>query len=275
MENNDGYDFFEESEDFNEKVAPDKYFLEVQKEIKELYEKDKEAVYYVRQLQIMFEKYYFHWITYNATVQLKEFGYLKDKIIEREEGTSARYFMNSSYRYPKRKMKQMNMVIEEYSQDNITRSCGHRAEDLFCSGLAMRGFMPVAKKVREYNGREWVQTGHDLDFIFVKDKISYGCEIKNTLGYIPIEELEIKLRMCNFFNVRPLFIMRYSPKTYNKMIIDQGGFALLFKEQIYDISQVELVKKIKEILNLPVNNTKAIPDGIITRFENWHNIIVN
>jgi hypothetical protein len=30
----------------------------------------------------------------------------------------------------------------------------------------MRGFMPVAKKVREYNGKKWEKTGHDLDFVF-------------------------------------------------------------------------------------------------------------
>lgn len=79
--------------------------------------------------------------------------------------------------------------------------------------------------------------------MFQRDGIGYGCEIKNTLGYIPKEELEAKIKMCAFFNIRPLFIMRWSPKTYNYIIIKEGGFALLFESQIYELSQVELVKK--------------------------------
>jgi len=64
--------------------------------------------------------------------------------------------------------------------------------------------------------------------------------------------------------------MRYSPKTYNKMIYDYGGFALIFETQIYELSQEELVQRIKDVLGLPVICSKAIPEGIIDRFERWH-----
>jgi len=161
-------------------------------------------------------------------------------------------------------------IIEEYSQDHITRSCGHRAEDLFCNALAMRGFMPKAKKVKEYADKKWGKTGHDLDFVFMRDEVAYGCEIKNTLGYIDKEELKVKLEMCAYFGIKPLFIMRYSPKTYNKLIYDHGGFALIFETQIYELSQEILVKKIRDVLGLPVICSKAIPGGIIDRFERWH-----
>jgi hypothetical protein len=57
---------------------------------------------------------------------------------------------------------------------------------------------------------------------------------------------------------------------YNNLIYDNGGFALIFKTQIYELGQVELVKKINEIIGLPVICTSAIPDGIIDRFEKWH-----
>jgi hypothetical protein len=100
--------------------------------------------------------------------------------------------------------------------------------------------------------------------------VAYGCEIKNTLGYIDKEELEVKLEMCAYFGIKPLFIMRYSPKSYNKMIYENGGFALIFETQIYELSQGKLVEKIKNVLGLPVICSKAIPDGIIDRFEKWH-----
>jgi len=264
-------EFYESPEDYYGPISEaDNYFLQAQEDIRELYERDRESVYYIRQIQIKFEKKYFHWITNNAIIGLYKLGYLKDVRIPREKGTSTRYFIHRSNRYAQRKIRRYEKVIEEYSQDIITRSCGHRAEDLFCKALSMRGFMPVALKVREYNGKRWEKTGHDLDFVFKRDNIEYGCEIKNTLGYIEKKELEIKLEMCSFWGIRPLFIMRYSPKTYNKMIYDYGGFALIFETQIYELSQEKLVQKIKETLGLPVICSKAIPDGIIDRFENWH-----
>lgn len=244
-------DFSEAPEDYYESSA-DSYFIEAQEEIRGIYENDKESVYYIRQLQVKFEKKYFHWITNNATIGLFKLGYLKDIRIPKEKGTSTRFMIHKSNRYARRMINKMEKIIEEYSQDHITRSCGHRAEDLFCKALAMRGFMPVATKVKEYEGRRWEKTGHDLDFLFKKEGFTYGCEIKNTLGYIDIEELEIKLEMCEFFGIKPLFIMRYAPKTYNKMIYEQGGFALIFETQIYELSQEKLVQKIKDVLGLPV-----------------------
>ena len=86
-------------------------------------------------------------------------------------------------------------LVAEFSQDHIMLGCGNRAEILFAEGLASRGFAPVSKKVTENNKKKCVKSKHDLDYIFVKDEIAYGCEIKNTLGYIDKEELGIKLEM--------------------------------------------------------------------------------
>ena len=262
-------DFLDAPEDYQESGA-DRYFIEAQQQIREIYERDRQSVYYVRQMQIKFEKEYFHWITYNAMVGLKEIGYLTDISIKRETGTSTRYFIHKSNRYPKRQIRKMEKLIEEYSDDTITRSCGHRAEDLFCNGLALKGFVPKNKKVRSYGGVKWEKTGHDLDFVFEKDGVAYGCEIKNTLGYIEKKELMTKLEMCEYLRLKPLFIMRGSPKSYNKMIIDKGGFALIFVSQIYELSQAKLVERLKKELSLPVDCPKAIPDGIMERFARWH-----
>ena len=70
--------------------------------------------------------------------------------------------------------------------------------------------------------------------------------------------------------VKPLFIMRWSPKTYNKMIIDKGGYAMIFEKQIYELNQAKLVERLKAELGLPVDCPKAIPDGILERFLKWH-----
>ncbi len=265
-------EFYEAPEDYYEPSTPDHYFLQAQKEIRDLYEEDRERVFYIRQIQVKFEKKYYHWITNNAINGLYKNGYLKDVRIPKERGTSTRFFIHKANRYARHTINRNKRFIEEYSQDHITRSCGHRAEDLFCKALAMRVVMPLASKVKIFNGKKWEKTGHDLDFVFRRDGVDYGCEIKNTLGYIDKEELEIKIEMCSFFEIRPLFIMRYSPKTYIKLIYDHGGFALIFETQIYELSQEILVKKIKDVLGLPVICSKAIPGGIIDRFEKWHTL---
>ena len=263
------YDFTDAPEDY-EGTGRDSYFIYAQQQIREIYERDRQSVYYVRQMQIKLEKDYFHWITYNAMVGLREIGYLTDIMIKRETGTSTRYFIHKSNRYPKRRIRKMEKLIEEYSDDTITRSCGHRAEDLFCIGLALKGFVPTGKKVRSYSGVKWEKSGHDLDFVFEKDGVAYGCEIKNTLGYITMDELKIKLEMCEHLRLKPLFIMRGSPKTYNYMIIEKGGYAMIFESQIYELSQAKLVERLKAGLGLPVDCPKAIPAGILERFLRWH-----
>jgi hypothetical protein len=250
--------------------APDRYFIEAKKSLKQLFDENKEDVFYLRQLQIKYEKRFFHWITNNAITSLYKDGEIKDLIIPREKGTSTRYFHHKSNRYPKRRISKIEKIIEEYSRDHITRSCGHRAEDLFCSGLAMKGFMPIQKKVKEYDGNKWSKTEHDLDFIFKRDAIAYGCEIKNTLRYIDLKELKIKLEMCEHFRVKPLFVLRYAPTTYINEIYKQGGYTMIFECQIYELSQIDLVNRIKHEIGLPVDSPKAIPDGILERFRVWH-----
>lgn len=263
-------DFNEAPDDYAEEKVPDEYFVDVQKQIKDIYLQDKESIFYIRQLQVMFEKHYYHWITNNAVNGLCKLGFLKDIRLSSTKGTSTRYFVHRSNRYPRRDIRRIQNLIDAYSQDHVTRGCGYRAEELFCVGLAFRGFIPTDRKVKKYKDREWTKTGHDLDFVFERDKLAYGCEIKNTLGYIDKEELEIKLEMCEYLELIPLFVMRYAPKTYIRMINEAGGFALIFETQIYELGQVALVQEIKATLGLPVICSRAIPDGIIDRFIKWH-----
>jgi hypothetical protein len=49
-----------------------------------------------------------------------------------------------------------------------------------------------------------------------------------------------------------------------------GGYAMIFETQIYELSQEKLVQKLKGTLGLPVICSKAVPEGIIERFNKWH-----
>jgi hypothetical protein len=45
---------------------------------------------------------------------------------------------------------------------------------------------------------------------------------------------------------------------------------MIYEAQIYPFGQTELVKRIRDVLGLPVDCPRAIPEGIIKRFIGWH-----
>ncbi|HLC41871.1 MAG TPA: hypothetical protein VJO34_09630 [Methylomirabilota bacterium] len=94
--------------------------------------------------------------------------------------------------------------------------------------------------------------------------------MKNTLDYIPIEELNVKLEMCGFLGFKPLFIMRYAPKNYMKKIIDAGGIGLLFEHQLYPFGYEALAKRVRDELGLKVDCPTRIADGTMERLVKAH-----
>ncbi|MGH2739262.1 MAG: hypothetical protein ACRDH6_02085 [Actinomycetota bacterium] len=94
--------------------------------------------------------------------------------------------------------------------------------------------------------------------------------MKNSLSYIDRDELVTKLEMCRALDVTPLFIMRMAAKSYVEQIRQAGGFALLFKWQLYPYGHDALAKRVREALGLPVDSPRAISEGTVKRFLDWH-----
>src|SRR5260370_220845 len=151
-----------------------------------------------------------------------------------------------------------------------TRGLGACGEQLFYEGLAQTGFRIIKRKVKEVSGVVWTETGHDLDRLIVRDDVPYGVEIKNQLGYIGLEELEAKLRMCERFGVRPMFVARMMPKSYINDVVKPGGFCLSLKQQNYPLLAEDLAKRVRERLGLPVACIRELPDTTMNRFVTWH-----
>jgi len=95
-------------------------------------------------------------------------------------------------------------------------------------------------------------------------------EIKNTLGYIEKEELEVKVAMCNYLGLRPLFIVRMAPKSYVNFVEQQGGFTLIFKYQLYPFGQKEFADEVRGRLQLPADSPARIEHGTVKRLLDWH-----
>jgi hypothetical protein len=232
--------------------------------IKKYFMDNKDKILYLKQIQIYFEKSFFHWITYNA-LNILEGNILKSKIVKTKIG-EIKFYFHKTNRYIQNEIKRKQRVIEWFSQSNITAACGEIADTLFQNGFAQKGFSLLGKDINEFNGKKWLKTKHNLDFIMGKDGVCYGCEVKNTFDYIDQDEMNEKLDMCDFIGIRPLFIMRYAPKNYIDIIQKRGGFTLLFETKIFPLGSEEKVEEIRKELGLPVIISKEIPEGILNRF---------
>ena len=89
------------------------------------------------------------------------------------------------------------------------------------------------------------------------------------------EELDIKVKMCDYLGIKPIFAVRMFPKTWIDEIREFGGFSLIMKYQFYPIAFRDLAKKIREELNFPVDTPKRLEQGTIDRVLKWHRKNVN
>ena len=137
-------------------------------------------------------------------------------------------------------------------------------------GFAREGFVMKGRETRTFEGRTWSRTDHDLDFIFSRDEKVYGVEVKNTLGYMKDEEFQLKIEMCDFLGVVPVFAVRMIPKTWILELIGAGGFALILKYQLYPWGHKDLARRVASELGLPVDSPRALQAGTMQRFVRWH-----
>lgn len=228
-----------------------------------------QSVYYGRQLEVALERDFFHWITKKALNELAQEGSV-NFIEERTDLYAAHFYWPLRHRYARRQIRQTLALIDEFSNPAFTRALGHQGEALADAGFARIGFRIRQTKVQEVDGKRWPESNHDLDRLVERDGLRYGVEIKNQLGYIDQTEFGIKLRMCDYFGVRPMFIARMMPKNYIETVRRAGGFSLILANQHYPLLSESLASRVRTTLGLPVLCIRALPDTTLARFEDWH-----
>jgi len=174
------------------------------------------------------------------------------------------------YRYYRREAARVVSLVEEYAAPNIGAALGLQGEIMVLEGFARKQFVMHGRNTREFGTRSWLQSDHDMDFIFERDGLAYGVEVKNTLGYMELSELRTKIAMCRAIGIKPVFAVRMLPKSWVKEIVDAGGFALILKYQLYPWAHKDLARRVREELELPVDAPKALEDGTMERFVGWH-----
>lgn len=221
--------------------------------------------YHRKQIEVLFEKRYFHWVTDRNVNYLISEGFL-----EEERTQVANFVYRSDIRYIKRDINRRIKLIKRYTDPVIVRAVGEYAELLSEFMFVANNFEIVGRNTNEYKGEKWTKTNHNLDFIIQKDGIAYGVEVKNTLSYMERDEFDVKLDICEHLGVIPLWILRYAPKPQFDEIKARNGFILIFKSQIYPLGQKPLTDEIWKLMRLPVAIWKKFPEKVEKRFLSIH-----
>ena len=226
-------------------------------------------LFYSIQIQTALERKYFHWITGKALLELTV-SHRIQRIQQVVRGNAVNFYAHIRHRYLRRQLADKVGILDRVFDPAFAHAVGLHGELMFDAALGRYGFRAEGRSTNSWNGKHWDKTNHNLDRIITRDGLLYGVEIKNTQGYISREELEIKLDICDYLDLIPLFIVRFAPKSYIYKTHQRGGFSLLFEDQMYPFGQSELVQSVKQALGLKVHSPRDVKDGDVQRFLRWH-----
>jgi hypothetical protein len=204
---------WEEPVEENVERPPDEAVEKAVTRIMQLFDPAPGPLLYQIQIAVRLEREFFHWVTFRALRELEARGDLQAEwmalgIEAGHKQVRVKFYRRRSHRNWRREAEAKLTLIRLYSLGGIGRGLGRHGEMMFDAGLGSVGFRILARDTREYGGRRWGVSEHNLDRIYERDGVEYGAEIKNTLSYIDRREFDMKLGMCRHLKVRPLFIMR-------------------------------------------------------------------
>jgi hypothetical protein len=228
-----------------------------------------ERVFYSRQLEVIFERQFFHWITNRALR-----GLIEEKHVVMEErrldiGSTIKLVWHKSYRFYKRSADGVFDLVNRYTNSATDGTLGMQGEHLVLAAFARNRFVLEGEEINDYAGIKWTDSNHDLDFVFSRDGFGYGVEVKNTLGYLDVDEFVVKIRLARHLGIRPVFAVRALPRTWIEALARAGGFALVMGYQFYPWTHKSLADDIRASLDLPVDTPKRIEAGTMKRLEDW------
>jgi hypothetical protein len=185
-------------------------------------------------------------------------------------GGIIKLYWHKNFRYYKRGAAKLTALVEEYSHPDVGSALGLHGETMILTMFAEAQFVQLGRETRSFGGETWRDTDHDIDFIFARDDIAYGVEVKNTLGYMDKEEFDIKVALCLHLGIRPVFAVRTMPRIWMIELNEVGGFGLIFKYQLYHWTHKDLAKRVSAEIMLPVDSPRRMSSNTMQRFLDWH-----
>lgn len=107
--------------------ARDDKIDDAETDILDFFHANQGKVFYERQLTVIFERSYFHWITVKALLELSSGGSINSETLELVPGVPIRFFWAKGNRYWKRQAARVINLVRRFSDTTVTRAIGFRA----------------------------------------------------------------------------------------------------------------------------------------------------
>lgn len=260
----------EHTDSDNRDDLPDQKEVEARQALNKFFNEHSNKVFYSNQVSVIHEDNYFHWLSNRALRNLLELESIRGEVRETTTGTTIKTYWNKKYRYYKKSANQLISLVEDFSNHEVGKTLGQYGEDIILKAFARCEFVLKGEQTRTFQGKAWTATEHNLDFIFEKDSITYGMEVKNTLSYIEKREFDFKLELCQSLSLRPVFAVRMMPKTWIYELYKAGGYAIILHYQMYPQHLKTLAERIAEELLLPTSYPRNLEQGTMQKFLNYH-----
>lgn len=163
--------------------------------------------YYHHQLQVLYEAQFFDWVVTRALHELVDEGKLARfdssnvaGLGDLTIGSKMRFYgSTAALDDPAGRSAMAKHVlttarlVDRYSDAKHTRVAGKHLESLVKMQLRASQFEIVGEHTAEYDGKKWDETNHNLDFVARRKgkDFAIGVEVKNTLGCMRAEEIDI------------------------------------------------------------------------------------
>jgi len=288
-------DFSFDDEYVDQYLKYEPYTQRAKRILKEFF-RQRKTPFYFRQLQVYFESEVFHIATAQAVYQLENEGFLKRSPCRVSANEVIFVFparileTNKAQQILESHMTSTAKVVAKYDSSEVSRDLGEHFESLVSHELRANQLHIDSIHTRSYKGKEWTTTLHTLDVIAdCEDGRAFGVEAKNQLASIEKDELDIKLEMCDYLGLKPIFIVRYMPWSFVPAVTDKGGFVLTLGDQIYPLGYRKLCQEIQNKLSLsetqisrrlkdlapkirtrwPVRVSTSLPEDACQRLSYW------
>ncbi len=240
------------------------------------YGRAKRKPYYVAQIKTLLETNFSDDVVYQAIMQLVGEHRLSKTTADTKYAQKIVFLYNTKFDNPTFKhscdmhVKSTCKLIDKYSNPDVSKQYGEYLESLVKAELQKQGFTIVGVHTNKYKNKKYSKSNNNLDFIAEhrSGRLTIGVEVKNTISMVDKKEVDIKVQMCDFLGITPVFATRWL-EPYTKLIDDKGGFSWTFKTQLYPPYVNALTKTLSKRLHLPVNVETKLPPESVQLFHNW------
>jgi hypothetical protein len=131
--------------------------------LRSFFRERNEQVFFSRQVEVIHEGEFFHWVTNRAIRELEAAGEIASDVRRLKTGGEIKVLWNRSFRYFRRAASQVVRLVELYSNPNIGAALGLHGEMMVLEGFARHQFVLRARAVRNLDGATWTETEHNMD----------------------------------------------------------------------------------------------------------------